>query len=102
MLFADYGHRWMMDNGDRPWLWTIGMLAVAGFWIIIIWAGASLARRAFPSRSTPQTPVEAGQTRTSAEQILAERLARGEIDPDDYRHRLEVLRSSTVAQPPAG
>ncbi|HYN32176.1 MAG TPA: SHOCT domain-containing protein [Ilumatobacteraceae bacterium] len=31
----------------------------------------------------------------SAQEILAERLARGEIDTDDYRQRLDALR-----QPP--
>ncbi|WP_406097584.1 SHOCT domain-containing protein [Kitasatospora purpeofusca] len=30
----------------------------------------------------------------AAEQVLAERFARGEIDAEEYRHRLDVLRGS--------
>jgi putative membrane protein len=30
------------------------------------------------------------------EQILAQRYARGEIDDDEYRRRLDVLRGSAV------
>ncbi|WP_431684080.1 SHOCT domain-containing protein [Kitasatospora sp. KL5] len=32
--------------------------------------------------------------------MLAERFARGEIDADEYRHRLETLR--TAGPPPRG
>jgi putative membrane protein len=32
--------------------------------------------------------------RPTAEQVLAERLARGEIDEDEYRRGLETLRAS--------
>jgi putative membrane protein len=34
-----------------------------------------------------------GGRRTSAEEILSERLARGEIDEDEYRRRRDALRS---------
>ncbi|MFB7123306.1 SHOCT domain-containing protein [Kitasatospora sp. NPDC056273] len=30
----------------------------------------------------------------SPEQLLAERFARGEIDAEEYRHRLDTLRSA--------
>jgi putative membrane protein len=36
----------------------------------------------------------------SAEQILAERLARGDIDVDDYHRRLAALHEGTVPPPP--
>ena len=36
----------------------------------------------------PRTPASPG----TPEQLLAERFARGEIDEEEYRHRLAVLR----------
>lgn len=36
-----------------------------------------------------------GRRTTRAEEILAERFARGEIDEDEYRQRLGTLRSAT-------
>jgi putative membrane protein len=33
-----------------------------------------------------------GQRRSSAEDVLADRLARGEIDEDEYRRRRDALR----------
>jgi putative membrane protein len=41
-----------------------------------------------------------GSARPTAEQVLAERFARGEIDEEEYRRRLETLRSH--AGTPAG
>ena len=57
----------------------IGALLVAG-------RGPSL------SRSEPDERRLATSPPWSAEQILAERLARGEIDTQDYRQRLDTLR----------
>jgi putative membrane protein len=34
-----------------------------------------------------------GSGRTRAEEVLAERFARGEIDEDEYKRRLELLRT---------
>ncbi|MFD3415500.1 SHOCT domain-containing protein [Streptomyces cyaneofuscatus] len=36
----------------------------------------------------------------TAEQVLAHRLARGEIDEDEYRRRLGALRQSGPGAPP--
>ena len=72
-----WGQRGHMDNG-----WGIVMIV----WII-------------RSTSTPTPPVAAtglsaaGSVTASAEQILAERLARGDIDPEEYSTRLEALTS---------
>lgn len=38
---------------------------------------------------------------TSAQQILAERFARGEIDATEYQERLRVLRGEPPSPPPA-
>lgn len=91
-------HRdWMYSSG-RPWMWLIGMAMMAVFWGGIIWAIVSLVRRGGnPPSSGPQSNFAPPTPRVSAEEILAERLARGEIDPDEYRHRLDALRT----HPPA-
>lgn len=76
----------MMWNGDWSWgAWiamTVGMLV---FWGLVAWVVVSVVRSA--SSST-------GAGATDAEAILAERFARGEIDPDEYQRRLDLLRRS--------
>ncbi len=78
---------WFDDGwGWGAWLvMTLGMLA---FWGLVIWAIFALVRS-----STD------GATRRGAtpEQILGERFARGEIDEDEYRRRLDALRDLPVA-----
>jgi hypothetical protein len=63
---------------------------------------AAFRRSAGPTVTAAQPPVEssvAPAVATSpidgAVRILAERLARGEIDPDEYRLRLETLRNTS-------
>ncbi|MDH6707418.1 putative membrane protein [Kitasatospora sp. MAA19] len=51
--------------------------------------GPATPGAAWPGAGGPQGPV-AGPT---PEQLLAERFARGEIDAEEYRHRLDTLRS---------
>lgn len=73
------------------WGWGAWLLMTAGmvaFWGLVIWAVVTLTRNA----GTPASPDRA----RSPEEILAERLATGEIDEDEYRRRLEVLQSSDV------
>jgi putative membrane protein len=52
------------------------------FWGVLI--GAVATRDPRPSRPRRKPP--------RAEQVLAERFARGEIDADEYRQRLDILR----------
>jgi putative membrane protein len=63
---------------------------MVAFWGLIIWAvwyfvtGAN--RRPDPDRTSPG----------DAKRILDERLARGEIDTDEYRRLLAVIRGDSV------
>jgi len=81
----------MYDYGDHMGGWGYGLMTASMllFWALLIIGIVALVRyvghtgrqnAALPSRLTP-------------EQVLAERLARGEIDTDEYRERLETLRS---------
>jgi putative membrane protein len=51
----------------------------------------ALLRRPGP----PDQPPPDQQPRPNPEEVLAQRLARGEIDPDDYRQRLQTLQETT-------
>lgn len=82
-------HYWNSGmDGAWGFVMVSGMLA---FWalavVAIIWAIRS-ARYSTAIGARAQQPG-AGD----AERILAGRLARGEIDPDEYRTTLAVLRS---------
>ncbi len=72
------------------WNWALMMIAMAAFWGLVVWGIVGLARS--PQRSQRLAS-------NSAEEILARRLAAGEIATDDYQHRLDVLRSG---KPPTG
>ena len=67
----------MMIDGFSYW-WLVVFL----FWVFVIaggiWVALTLAGRERP--------------RSSAEDVLAERFARGEIDEDEYRKRRAALR----------
>ena len=47
-----------------------------------------------------QQPQPGQQPRPGAEEILAERLARGELDPEEYRQRLQTLQETTSRPTP--
>jgi putative membrane protein len=75
--------RWHdMDGSD--WIWMTSMMVI--FWGVVAVLVVALIRRSGPTGAGPQqTP----------EETLRQRLARGEIDIEEYRQRLEVLRDST-------
>lgn len=78
-------------SGDRHWVGMVVMaLIVAGVVALIIWA----LRR---GRSQQVAAVAAPSPTAAAQAILAERLARGEVSPDDYRSLLAVLREDPPA-----
>jgi putative membrane protein len=84
----------MMWHNADGWGWlgwilmTVGMVAL---WALVITALVLAIRYLATSRgSAPRPPSIPGQVR--AEDVLAERFARGEIDDNEYRQRLALLR----------
>lgn len=71
------GYFW---GSGLAWVWPV--LVVLGLAVLAALAYGLL--RGERSRSTP--------TRARAREILDERFARGEIEPEDYRQRIETLR----------
>ena len=57
--------------------------------------GPPLAAPASPGHLHPGAPA----SRLTPEEILADRLARGEIDPTDYQDRMAALRTARMSPP---
>jgi putative membrane protein len=73
-------------NGVEWWGWLLMALGMVAFWGVVIWGIVSLVRWGTASRtSTPPSGDE------SPEALLNRRFAAGEINEDEYRHRLDVL-----------
>ena len=79
-----YPHSW--------WGWLPMTLGMPGFWALLIALVIAFVRR-------PDPPDQ--RRHFSPEEILAEGFARGELDADEYRERLRVLRSDRTHTPPA-
>lgn len=78
-MHQSWNNEWSWGN------WTLMMVAMVAFWGLVVWAFVRMVRS--PDRSS-------GDTRRSAEQILAGRFAAGEIDTHDYHQHLDALRST--------
>jgi len=77
---------WWYGNGISGWVMALMMIGNVLFWAVIILGGVALVRYLMGDRSTVATDA-----RPTPEQLLAERFARGEIDEQEYRRRLDTL-----------
>lgn len=80
------------------WGYGLGILSMILFWGLLIVAVVAFIR--FLTRGGRQEPpAQHSATRPSqapaADQLLAERFARGEIDADEYRERLTILHEQS-------
>ena len=82
---------WNEGWGGGNWWWMAIMMIV--FWGGLIWVAVTLIRHGIPTPHphTPGTSPITPPTQTPQE-VLADRLARGEIEPDEYRQRLDALQ----------
>ena len=102
--FIRHGHRF--HGGGIPWgallLWILFMIA---FWALVITAIVWMVRSMTGRRRHYAMGGPAGPWRgtASAEQILAERYAHGQIDENEYRRGLATLRGEylVTAPPPS-
>jgi len=83
----------MMRDGWDHSGWPLGLLMMVVFWGLVFWLVMSLVRRSATNAAdgTQQSTV---LPRRSALDVLDERLARGEIDTDDYEQRRRALTNT--------
>ncbi|HZB31375.1 MAG TPA: hypothetical protein VE465_14535 [Streptosporangiaceae bacterium] len=77
-------HSGPWHEGGGPGWWLIFPITFGLLWIAVVVGAFMLLRR----RATPPGP------RATAETLLAERFARGDIDEDEYYKRLATLHQS--------
>jgi putative membrane protein len=82
----------MNGYGMSGWGWLLMTLGMLGFWALVGVLAVALLRRPGQPAQQPQPDQ---QPRLNPEEVLAQRLARGEIDPDEYRQRLQALQETT-------
>jgi putative membrane protein len=81
----------MYDGWGMGWGgWQLMTLVMIVFWAILITAIVLAVRYVAGSGRQGAGPGPSGSAR--AEDLLAERFARGEIDDDEYRQRVTLLR----------
>jgi putative membrane protein len=80
------------------WGYALGITGMVLFWVVLVLAIAAAVRyldrkrgENFPPPPPPRPPT--------ADQVLAERFARGEIDAEEYRQRLDTLRQAGRSAP---
>ena len=87
------------DNGGTHWgLWIVMIVAMLVFFAILAWAVVSIVRQRDGQRlGGAQSPPASGSP--DPLRILDERLARGEIEIDEYTRRRDLLRGNGPATP---
>ncbi|RKS71249.1 putative membrane protein [Actinomadura pelletieri DSM 43383] len=76
------------DGGDAPAFWPVFPITFALFWLAVLGAAFYLIRR-----RTNSGGAAAADPMAKAQELLAERFARGEIDEDEYLMRSSALRN---------
>ncbi|MEU0112436.1 SHOCT domain-containing protein [Streptomyces bobili] len=77
------------------WGWFAMSASMIVFWALIIAVGVLL----FRAVNRPHEHTDTAATPQTPEQILAERFARGEIDEEEYRRRLNALHAGPLTKP---
>ena len=82
---------WYWGGGVHWWEWLVGAIGMIAFWALVIW-GIWYAVTGITRRDRYGERHDGlGERRDEPRRILDERLARGEIDADEYRHLRDLL-----------
>lgn len=82
---------WYGNSGWPWWGGTLMWIGMVAFWALLIWAVYALV--------TGITRQDRGRQPGDARQILDERLARGEIDDEEYRRLRDILGGGSGRSP---
>jgi putative membrane protein len=85
---------WYWGNGMQWWGWLLMSIGMVAFWSLIIWAIWYLVTT-FGRQPT-------GLPSPDPKRILDERLARGEIDADEYARLRGLLENNSTPSPNGG
>jgi putative membrane protein len=78
-------------NGMSGWGYAFMVISNVVIWVLIVGGVVAVIRYLTTNRANPPTPPTAAQ---APDQVLAQRYARGEIDEDEYRRRLDTLHDT--------
>lgn len=81
----------MMYANGTSW-WWLGMIINLLFWAVVLYAGYRFFRGLTLGGTGDNHQFQLLNNRDSAEEILRQRYARGEIDREKYREMLEDLK----------
>ncbi len=81
------------DHDVGGWGWFAMSAGMILFWVVVIAAVVLLVRALNHPQEHTHTPVA-----PAPEDILRRRLARGEIDEDEYRRRLNTLHAGPYSK----
>jgi putative membrane protein len=79
---------WWYGPGMNGWGYGLMTVSMLLFWALIVFGIVALIR--YIGRAGQVTPA-----RPTPRQFLDERYARGEIDEEEYRRRLDVMATDT-------
>lgn len=79
------------DGGGAPGYWPVFPIMFGLFWLAVLGAGFYLVRRRMTVSAA--ATAAASDPMAKAQELLAERFARGEIDEDEYLMRRSALRN---------
>jgi putative membrane protein len=85
------GSGWHMRGWDGGWMWLWGTLMMLA-WVAIIAVAVWLFMRAGPARRNGNGMDGRDGGSDRARQILDERLASGELTPEEYQERRDAMR----------
>jgi putative membrane protein len=97
---VNWDNEWHHSYVGTGW-WLVMAIVMLAFWGGLAWLIVTLIRNggATPRHPAASSAMSPQGERPDPEQLLHERLARGEIDVDEYHQRIDALRAKRLPPP---